>query len=120
MPPPRREMHLGAFLFNYGNHIAGWRHPATPPGGLLDLDFYKRLALAAERGKFDFVFHSDGVGINDTYPAIIAHAVTIRPEPISLLSALAAVTSGSGSRRRSRPRTTSPTRSPASSPRSTT
>ncbi len=89
-------MHLGAFLFNYGNHIAAWRHPATPPGGLLDLRFYAELAQIAERGKFDFVFHSDGVGINDTYPAIIAHTVTIRPEPISLLSALAAVTSRIG------------------------
>ncbi len=92
MPQRRREMHLGAFLFNYGNHIAAWRHKATPPGGLLDLEFYKTLAQTAERGKFDFVFHSDGVGINDTYKAIIAHTVTIRPEPISLLSALAAVT----------------------------
>jgi len=90
------EMHVGAFLFNYGNHIAAWRHPDTPPDGLLDLAFYKRLAQTAERGLLDFVFHSDGVGINDAYPAIIAHTVTIRPEPISLLSALAAVTSRVG------------------------
>ena len=87
-----RRMHLGAFLFNYGNHIAAWRHPGTPPGGLLDLRFYARLAQAAERGRFDFVFHSDGVGINDAYPSILAHTVTVRPEPISLLSALAAAT----------------------------
>jgi len=91
-PERGQQMHLGAFLFNLGNHIAAWRHPATPAGGLMDLGFYKRLALAAERGCFDLVFHSDGVGINDTYPEIIGHTVTIRPEPISLLSALAAVT----------------------------
>ena len=87
-----RQMHLGAFLFNLGNHVAAWRHPETPPGGLMDLGFYRHLAQTAERGKFDFVFHSDGVGINDTYPVIVGHTVVIRPEPISLLSALAACT----------------------------
>lgn len=85
-------MILGAFLFNYGNHIAGWRHPATPAGGLMDLGFYSRLARAAERGRFDFVFHSDGLGLNDEHPEILAHTVTVRPEPLTLLSALCAVT----------------------------
>jgi FMN-dependent oxidoreductase (nitrilotriacetate monooxygenase family) len=89
-------MHLGAFLFNLGNHAAAWRHPDTPPAGLMDLRFYARLAQVAERGCFDFLFHSDGVGINDTYPAIIGHTVTIRPEPTTLLSALAALTSHVG------------------------
>ena len=91
-----QSMHLGAFLFNLGNHVAAWRHPETPTGGLLDLSFYARLAQTAERGCFDFVFHSDGVGINDTYPEIIGHTVTIRPEPTTLLSALAALTSRIG------------------------
>ena len=91
-----REMHLGAFLFNLGNHVAAWRHPGTPPGGLLDLGFYANLARTAERGCLDFVFHSDGVGINDTYAAVVAHTVTIRPEPTTLLAALAAVTSRIG------------------------
>ncbi len=89
-------MHLGAFLFNLGNHVAAWRHPDTPPAGLLDLGFYAHLARTAERGCLDFVFHSDGVGINDTYPEIIGHTVTIRPEPTTLLSALAALTSHIG------------------------
>ena len=87
-----RQMHLGAFLFNLGNHIAAWRHPGTPPSGLLDLDFYRRLAQTAERGLFDLLFHSDGVGLNDTYPSILAHTVTIRPEPLTLLAALAGCT----------------------------
>lgn len=86
-------MHLGAFLFNLGNHVAAWRHSRTPTAGLLDLGFYAHLAGTAERGCFDFVFHSDGVGINDTYPEIIGHTVTVRPEPTTLLSALAALTS---------------------------
>ena len=87
-----RQMHLGAFLFNLGNHIAAWRDPGVAPGGLMALSFYRHLAQTAERGCLDFVFHSDGLGLNDTYPAVIGHTVTIRPEPISLLSALAACT----------------------------
>ncbi len=90
--PGGRQMHLGAFLFNLGNHIAAWRHPDTPPAGLLDLGFYAGLAQTAERGCFDFVFFSDGVGINDTYPEVVGHTVTVRPEPTTLLGALAAVT----------------------------
>ena len=89
-------MHLGAFLFNLGNHAAAWRHPGTPPGGLMNLRFYTHLAQTAERGCFDFVFHSDGVGINDTYPEVVGHTVTIRPEPTVLLGALAAVTTRIG------------------------
>lgn len=92
----KRQMHLGAFLFNLGNHIAAWRHPGTPTEGLMDLRFYTRLAQTAERGCFDFVFHSDGVGINDTHAEIVAHTVTIRPEPTTLLAALAACTSRIG------------------------
>jgi len=87
-----RQMHLGAFLFNLGNHIAGWRMPGVPSDGLMSFAFYRELAEIAERGKFDLLFHSDGVGINDTYDAVLRHSITIRPEPLTLLSALAVVT----------------------------
>ena len=87
-----RQMHLGAFLFNLGNHIAGWRMPGVPTDGLMSFDFYRTLAEIAERGKFDLLFHSDGVGINDTYDAVLRHSITIRPEPLTLLSALAVTT----------------------------
>ncbi|HEX3983639.1 MAG TPA: NtaA/DmoA family FMN-dependent monooxygenase, partial [Acidisoma sp.] len=88
----QRRMHLGAFLFNLGNHIAGWRMPGVPVDGLLSFGFYRELAQIAEAGKFDFLFHSDGVGINDTYDAVLRHSITVRPEPLTLLSALAVVT----------------------------
>lgn len=87
-----RQLHLGAFLFNVGNHIAAWRLPETDTEGLMSLDLYRRLAQTAERGKLDFVFHSDGLGINDDHDAILRRTVTIRPEPITLLGVLAAVT----------------------------
>src|SRR5260370_25592303 len=88
----QNHMHLAAFLFNTGNHIAAWRYPETNTREFLTFPFYRKLAETAERGKFDLVFHSDGVGINDRYEDIVRRTVTIRPEPISLLSALAAVT----------------------------
>jgi FMN-dependent oxidoreductase (nitrilotriacetate monooxygenase family) len=87
-----RQMHLGAFLFNLGNHIAGWRMPGVPTEGLMSFAFYRDVAAIAERGKFDLLFHSDGLGINDTYDAVLRHSITIRPEPLTLLSALAATT----------------------------
>ena len=87
-----RQMHLGAFLFNLGNHIAGWRMPGVPTDGLMSFAFYRDLAEIAERGKFDLLFHSDGVGINDTYDDVVRHSITIRPEPLTLLSALAVTT----------------------------
>jgi FMN-dependent oxidoreductase (nitrilotriacetate monooxygenase family) len=87
-----RQMHLGAFLFNLGNHIAGWRMPGVPTDGLMSFGFYRNLAEIAERGKFDLLFHSDGLGINDTYETVTRHSITIRPEPLTLLSALAVTT----------------------------
>jgi N-acetyl-S-(2-succino)cysteine monooxygenase len=87
-----RQMHLGAFLFNLGNHVAGWRMPGVPTDGLMSFAFYRELAEIAERGKFDLLFHSDGVGINDTYDAVLRHSITIRPEPLTLLAALAVAT----------------------------
>jgi FMN-dependent oxidoreductase (nitrilotriacetate monooxygenase family) len=87
-----RQMHLGAFLFNLGNHVAGWRRPDVPADGLVDFGFYRELAEIAERGKFDLLFHSDGVGINDTYDAVPRHSIVVRPEPLTLLSALSVVT----------------------------
>ncbi len=92
MAASTRRLHLGAFLFNVGNHIAGWRLAETDTAGLMTLGLYRQLAQTAERGKFDFVFHSDGLGLNDEHAEIIRRTVTVRPEPISLLSALAAVT----------------------------
>jgi FMN-dependent oxidoreductase (nitrilotriacetate monooxygenase family) len=91
-----RQMHLGAFLFNLGNHVAGWRMPGVPTEGLMSFAFYRELAEIAERGKFDLLFHSDGVGINDSYDAVLRHSITIRPEPLTLLAALAVSTSRIG------------------------
>ncbi|GIP21034.1 LLM class flavin-dependent oxidoreductase [Paenibacillus sp. J22TS3] len=88
----QRKIKLGAFLMTPGHHVAAWRFPGAEASEVLNLKFYKRLAQTAERGKFDMLFLADGYSVSDKYPEAIAQTVTVRPEPITLLSALAAVT----------------------------
>jgi FMN-dependent oxidoreductase (nitrilotriacetate monooxygenase family) len=96
---PRREMHLGLFLLPPGHHVAAWRHPRTPADGDLDFDYLTTLAKTAERGLFDMLFLSDGLGVRINYADAVAlskwgHIVYF--EPITLLSALAKVTTSIG------------------------
>ena len=55
----QRQMRLGLSMRN-PYHIAAWRHPDTPRGAELSLDFFRHIAQTAERGKFDMVFLADG------------------------------------------------------------
>lgn len=88
----RKKLKLGAIIHGVGGNIAGWRHPEVPADASVNLDFYKSQALTAERGKFDLVFIADGLYINEKS---IPHFLN-RFEPITILSALAAVTSKIG------------------------
>jgi FMN-dependent oxidoreductase (nitrilotriacetate monooxygenase family) len=78
----QRQLRLGAFLLRNGHHVAAWRHPQA------DLEsspfaLYKRLAQTAERACFDAVFFADSLALTGNGAAL---------EPLTLLSALAAVT----------------------------
>ncbi len=88
-------MKLGAFLPAPGHHVAAWRHPSARPDGGLDIRYYAKLAQTAERGKFDLLFLSDGVGIRTHYKdadELSRWGRMVHFEPITLLSALAMVT----------------------------
>lgn len=90
-----RQMKLGAFLPAPGHHVAAWRHPCARPDGGLDLRYYTELARTAERGKLDMIFLSDGVGIRTHYKdkdELSRQGRMVHFEPLTLLSALAAVT----------------------------
>ncbi|UJF31494.1 LLM class flavin-dependent oxidoreductase [Paenibacillus hexagrammi] len=89
---PKKQLHLGAFLFQVGHHIAAWRYPDTETRGLLQHEFYEHFAQTAERGKFDMVFLADTLAVIDRSGTGIKHTVTIRPEPLTLLSYLSGVT----------------------------
>ncbi|MDF2681340.1 MAG: monooxygenase [Brevibacillus sp.] len=87
-----RQIKFGAFIHGVGGHIAGWRHPLAQPDASIDFGFYSSQAQKAEAGKFDFVFIADGLFINEKS---IPHFLN-RFEPLTILSALAAVTSRIG------------------------
>ncbi|MCB5188676.1 LLM class flavin-dependent oxidoreductase [Methylobacillus caricis] len=77
-----RQLSLGAFLIRNGHHVAGWCYPDN----VLDDDpfaVYKEAAQLAEVANFDAVFFAD---------ALTAAAGPAGLEPLTLLSALAAVT----------------------------
>ncbi|MFF8267553.1 LLM class flavin-dependent oxidoreductase [Streptomyces sp. NPDC016562] len=90
--PAPRTLHLNAFLMNAGHHDAAWRHPATQPERITDVRYFQELALTAERGKLDSIFFADGVALwgKARYNALGGF------EPLTLLSAIAAVTSRIG------------------------
>lgn len=88
----QRQLKLGALIHGVGGHIAGWRHPNIPADASVSLGFYTEQAQKAEQGKFDLVFIADGLHINEKS---IPHFLN-RFEPITILSALAAVTSRIG------------------------
>ncbi|QRY77839.1 LLM class flavin-dependent oxidoreductase [Pseudomonas sp. PDNC002] len=86
-----RTLSLGAFLMATGHHVAAWRHPDVPADGGLDFPLYKRLAQIAEAAKFDAVFVADSVAA-PTANIASRMARSDHFEPLTLLSALAAVT----------------------------
>jgi alkanesulfonate monooxygenase len=97
MSQPNRKLRLGAFLPGSGHHVAAWRHPDAQADGGINLKHYIRLAQTAERGLFDAVFLADGLasgfsvnGSNN--PAEGKQAWGGSFEPVTLFSALAAVT----------------------------
>lgn len=91
------QMSLGAFLLYTGHHVAAWRHP-----GASDSTTFKdfaHFAHIAEEAKFDAVFLADGVSArikNIDAASRKAHLGYYPFEPITLLSALATVTSRIG------------------------
>jgi len=91
-------MKLGFFLYGTGHHIASWRDPGAVPDANRSLRHYIDITQTAERGLFDFVFNADS---NSTFgpddPDIWKRTtVSMRLEPLTLLGALAAVTSRIG------------------------
>lgn len=86
-----RKLHLGAFLMESGHHVAAWRSPDVPERAGLDFGLYRRVAHTAERALFDAVFVADSVAVEEG-PGAERISRSARFEPLTLLSALAAVT----------------------------
>ncbi|MGP0012094.1 LLM class flavin-dependent oxidoreductase [Pseudomonas sp.] len=86
-----RQLKLGAFLMATGHHVAAWRHPDVPANAGLDFAHYKHLARVAEAAKFDALFVADSVAAPSAEIAS-RMARSEHFEPLTLLSALSAVT----------------------------
>src|SRR5215475_5730279 len=92
----RKQMHLGMSIRGLGYHPAAWRLADVAADGTLRFEHYARSALAAERGKCDFLFFADGIGIRerDVPRGSLARSgyEIVEMEPMTLLPALAVVT----------------------------
>jgi FMN-dependent oxidoreductase (nitrilotriacetate monooxygenase family) len=88
----KRQLHLNLFIQSRGHHEASWRHPASSPLALTDIQYFQNLARQAEAGLFDSIFLADTLALMDT----IGHAASTWLEPITVLGALAVSTSRIG------------------------
>jgi len=93
MASSTRQFKLGAFLMQTGHHIAAWRHPSAQADAGSNFRHYVELAQKAEAAKFDAVFLADSVGVrNSDLPSLSRTARADHFEPLTLLSAIAALT----------------------------
>lgn len=88
----RRDITFGIMLHGAGGHMNAWRHPRGPSNASVNLDFITTVTKKAEANGFAFAFVADGLYINEKSNPHFLN----RFEPISVLSALAAVTSKIG------------------------
>ncbi|CAH1658358.1 LLM class flavin-dependent oxidoreductase [Chelatococcus asaccharovorans] len=95
----KRQIKLGLSMRQLGYHAGGWRHPAVPADGAMRIAHFAHIAQTAERGLFDMVFLADGLGLRqrDNPPGSLARSDrNVELEPLTMLAALAMVTSHIG------------------------
>src|SRR5436853_988265 len=88
----QRQLHLNLFIHSRGHHEAAWRHPAASPLPLTDIRYYQDLAQRAEAALFDSIFLADQLALGDD----ASQAARTWLEPVTVLAAVAAVTSRIG------------------------
>ncbi len=84
-----RALHFNAFIWPNGYHESAWRVVDDDVHNVLKLSYYTDIARIAERGLMDSIFLADNIAIAE-YRA--THLPQTQFDPISVLSALAAVT----------------------------
>ncbi|MDX3848211.1 NtaA/DmoA family FMN-dependent monooxygenase [Streptomyces europaeiscabiei] len=88
-PRPDAHLHLGVF-FQGVNHWTIWSDPAS--GSQIDPASFRQVARTAERGLFDAFFLGEGLRLREVDGKIHDLDVAGRPDAITQLAALAAVT----------------------------
>jgi len=89
MTRPRAQLHL-AVHFPGVNNTTVWSDPAA--GSQIEFSSFARLARTAERAKFDFLFLAEGLRLREQHGLIYDLDVVGRPDNVTVLTALAAVT----------------------------
>jgi FMN-dependent oxidoreductase (nitrilotriacetate monooxygenase family) len=90
---PRKQIHLAAH-FPGVNNTTIWRDPSS--GSQTDFASFVHLARTAERGKFDFFFLAEGLRLREHRGRIFDLDVVGRPDSMTVLAALASVTTNIG------------------------
>ncbi|KAA9374569.1 NtaA/DmoA family FMN-dependent monooxygenase [Microbispora cellulosiformans] len=88
-----KQIHLAAH-FPGVNNTTVWSDPAS--GSQIDFESFRHLARTAERGRFDFFFLAEGLRLREAKGRIHDLDVVGRPESLTVLAALAAVTTHLG------------------------
>lgn len=88
MSTTTQPIRFGLMLHGAGGHMNAWRHPSVPADASVNLQHYIRTTQLADANGIAFAFVADGLYINEKS---IPHFLN-RFEPISILSALGAVT----------------------------
>jgi FMN-dependent oxidoreductase (nitrilotriacetate monooxygenase family) len=89
----QRPLHFNAFIWPNGYHESAWRVVEDDVREVLGLTYYTDIARIAERGLLDSIFLADNIAIAE-YRA--THLPQTQFDPISVLSAVAAVTTDIG------------------------
>ena len=84
-----KQIHLAAH-FPGVNNTTVWSDPQS--GSQTDFASFAHLAQSAERGKFDFFFLAEGLRLREHRGRIFDLDVVGRPDSLTVLAALAAVT----------------------------
>lgn len=93
MSERRKQIILGAYLGGVNHHTAWW-HPDA--GSQIDFSTFEHTARTAERGKFDFFFLAEGLALRERAGQVFDQDIVGRPDSLSVLASLAAVTTHLG------------------------
>src|SRR3954471_17910616 len=89
-----RYMRMGIFFNATGHHVASWRHPGSRADEGVHFKSYVEMARTAEAAKFDMIFFADTPAVRVAKIEALSRSAQYIAnfEPLTLVSALAAVT----------------------------
>ena len=93
MTKPLKQVHIAAH-FPGVNNTTVWSDPRS--GSHIEFSSFEHFAAAAERGKLDFIFLAEGLRLREQKGQIYDLDVVGRPDNLTILAAIASITSRIG------------------------